>query len=143
MTPDQLALVAATVAELEACTDEFASGFYARLFVVAPEIRILFPDEVSTQRRKLAHEVFFLATAVGDLPTFTARARDLGARHHRYGVRPGHYEAMEQALLGALGDVLGPAWTRATMRAWQRLYRLLVETMLEGSAGAAFAGPAA
>jgi hemoglobin-like flavoprotein len=84
----------------------------------------------------------FLADAVSDLPRFVERARDLGARHHRYGARSGHYEVVEQATLVALADALGPMWNQTTMLAWQRLYRLMAETMLEGSGGAAF-GPAA
>jgi hypothetical protein len=69
------------------------------------------------------------------------RARDLGARPHNYGVRPDHYEVAEPAVLAGLAVAIGPDWTAPTMVAWRRLYRLIVETMLEGAAGAAFVGP--
>jgi hemoglobin-like flavoprotein len=142
MTPEQLELVRRTVPDLEAHADEFATSFYGRLFALAPETRALVPDEMSQQLRKFVDEVSFAGMAVADLPVFVERARDLGARHHRYGVRPSHYEVAEQALLGALADVLGPAWSPATMFAWQRLYRLMAETMLEGSAGPSFGSTA-
>ncbi len=142
MTPHQLELVGGTVSDLEAHRDEFATRFYDRLFALAPETRVLFPDDMTEQRRNFVDEVSFAAAAVADLPAFVERARDLGARHHRYGVRPDHYEVAEQALLGALADVLGPAWSPATVLAWQRLYRLLAETMLEGSAGPSFGSSA-
>jgi nitric oxide dioxygenase len=141
MTPEQLALVGSTLAEVEANPDAFSTCFYERLFALAPQTRSLFPDHMSEQRRKLVAELSFLAEAVSDLPRFVERARDLGARHHRYGVRSGDYEVVEQAILIAVADVLGPEWNQATMLAWQRLYRLMAETMLEGSAGAAFVGP--
>jgi nitric oxide dioxygenase len=143
MTPEQLEIVGATLADVEAHSDAFSACFYERLFALAPETRALFPDDIAAQREKLVAELSFLAEAVSDLPRFVERARDLGARHHRYGARAGHYEVVEQATLVALADALGPEWNQTTMLAWQRLYRLMAETMLEGSGGAAFVGPAA
>jgi nitric oxide dioxygenase len=141
MTPEQLDLVGSTLADVESNSEAFSACFYERLFALAPETRSLFPDNIADQRRKLVGELSFLAEAVSDLPRFVERARDLGARHHRYGARSGDYEAAEQAMLIALAEALGPLWNQPTMYAWQRLYRLMAETMLEGSAGAAFVGP--
>ncbi len=141
MTPEQLELVGTTVAGVEADSEAFSARFYACFFELASEARELFPDDLAEQRRKLVEELSFLVGAVSDLPEFVERACDLGARHHRYGVRPAHYEVVEQALLTALADALGPVWNRTTALVWQRLYRLMAETMLEGSAGAAFVGP--
>jgi hemoglobin-like flavoprotein len=142
MTPEQLELVNSTVADVEANSDAFSACFYEHLFSLAPETRVLFPDDLTDLRVMLVTELSFLARTVVDLPRFVERARDLGARHHRYGARPGHYEVAEEAILIALADALGPAWNETTMLAWQRLYRLMAETMLEGSSRAAFAGPA-
>jgi hemoglobin-like flavoprotein len=142
MTPEQLELVSSTLADVETRSDAFSACFYEQLFASAPETRVLFGDEIDEQRDKLVAELLFLAGAVCDLPTFVERARDLGARHHRYGVRPGHYEVVEQAFLAALADALGAAWNETTLLAWQRLYRLMAETMLEGSCGPAFVGTA-
>jgi nitric oxide dioxygenase len=143
MTPEQLEIVGETLVDVEIHSDTFSACFYERLFALAPETRALFPDDMAEQRRKLVAELSFLAEAVSDLPRFVERARELGARHHRYGARPVHYEVVEEAILIALADALGPDWNQTTMLAWQRLYRLMAETMLEGSSGAAFVGPAA
>src|SRR5262249_52540274 len=137
-----LTLVARTIDSVEAGLNELATALYDRLFSSAPELRMLFPAELAEQRRKLAAEIAFLATIVSDPPAFVARACALGARHRRFGVQRHHYDVMEHALLGALADVLGPAWTDATMLAWRAFYRLLRETMLEGAGSAAFAEPA-
>jgi hemoglobin-like flavoprotein len=138
VTPEQLELVRATVGDVAARPEVFSTQFYDRLFSMAPETRDLFPDDLAEQRRKLAEEFTFLASAVDDLPRFVERARDLGARHHRYGVRPDHYAVVGKVLLAALADVLGARWDRPTMLAWQRLYWLMAETMLEGSTDSAF-----
>ncbi len=141
MTPAQLELVRATVGEVEGRADCFAASFYARLFALAPEARALFPADMAAQRGKLVDGFSFLVAVMGDVGALVGRARALGALHHRMGVRPAHYDVVEAALLAALGDVLGPAWNQPTMLAWQRLYRLVAETMLEGAAGAALVGP--
>ena len=143
MTPEQLELVGTTVADVETHSEAFSACFYEHLFDLAPETRAMFPADLAEQRRKLVEELSFLAEAVSDLPAFVDRARVLGAQHHRYGVRPGHYEVVQQALLIALADALGPVWNPTTTLAWQRLYRLMAETMLEGAAGATFVGPTA
>ena len=143
MTPEQLTLVGATVAGVEARPEQFATSFYDRLFALAPGTRDLFPDDMDEQRRKLVDGFSFLVDAVRDVPAFVERARELGIRHHRRGVRPDHYELVEEALLAALADVLGPRWDRSTRLAWQRLYRLVAETMMEGAAARAIVGPLA
>jgi nitric oxide dioxygenase len=141
MTPEQLELIGTTVADVQDHAQSFSACFYERLFDLAPDTRAMFPDDLAEHRRKLVEELSFLAEGVSDLPSFVERARDLGARHHHYGVRPRHYDVVEQALLAALADALGPVWNPTTTLAWQRLYRLMAETMLEGSAGASFVDP--
>jgi nitric oxide dioxygenase len=138
MTPDQLLLVAETARAVGAEPDRFSAIFYARLFERAPHIRALFPQGTGGEGRRLADEIAALASELCDLPAFVERTRALGARHRGYGVRPEHYEAAGEALLGALADFLGPRWTPAVMLAWERVYRLIAETMLEGSGDVVF-----
>jgi hemoglobin-like flavoprotein len=141
MTPEQLELVRATLVEVEEDPDAFGARFYERLFASDPDARALFPERMADQRRKLVEELALLAGMVSDMPAFVERAREMGARHCRHGVRSSHYVVMERALLLAFADLLGPRWDRATLLAWQRLYRLMAETMLEGSAGTVFGAP--
>jgi hemoglobin-like flavoprotein len=129
MTPEQLDLVRATAPDVDA----LASSFAVRL-------RAAFPDEPVAQCHEFISELSLLAATVSDLPAFVRRARGLGATHRRCGVRARHYEQVEQLLFAVLADALGPAWDEPTMLAWRRLFRLITETMLEGSAGPAFAG---
>jgi hemoglobin-like flavoprotein len=139
MTPEQLDAIRATARAVEAEADRFSTRFYERLFVLAPETRAMFPDDMTAQRGKLVGELVFLADAAGDLPAFTERARELGSRHQAYGVLPQHYDLVCAALLGSLAEVLGAVWTAENEQAWDRLYRLIAETMLEGAAGSLFA----
>jgi hemoglobin-like flavoprotein len=136
VTPHQLVLVAATLDRVEADPDRFGEHFYARLFELAPGARELFPADLRAQRGKLVEELTFLAEATSDLDALVRRARDLGARHHGYGVRPAHYRTVEQALFAGLVAVLGDDLDDETEAAWRALYWLIAETMMEGAASA-------
>jgi nitric oxide dioxygenase len=138
MTPEQLDLISDTASSIEADADRFSMRFYERLFELSPATRALFPDDLTEQRGKLVDELVFLVSAASDLPAFLDRAHDLGARHQTYGVRPGDYDSVRTALLDSLALVVGARWTEESRRAWQALYRLIAETMLEGAAGSLF-----
>jgi nitric oxide dioxygenase len=138
MTPEQLLLIQQTTAVVERDAERFSAGFYQRLFELEPDLRRLFPADLSAQRGKLADELLFLAGAAADLPVFLERARQLGARHQSYGVRPDHYDTVRAALIDSLSDVLGSRWDEMSERAWRSLYCLVAETMLEGARGSLF-----
>ena len=141
MTPEQRTIVQSTVMVVERESDQFSTVLYDRLFALDGEIRTLFPADITQQRTQLVDGLSFFAATIGDLPTFIEDARRLGARHHRYGVGPEYFGLMERALLEALRSVLGDDFTDDVERAWRCLYRLIAETMLEGSAGELFGSP--
>jgi nitric oxide dioxygenase len=53
----------------------------------------------------------------------------LGARHLRYGVLPGHFETVGQALLAAFSDTLGDRFTSQIRAAWTAAYELIASVM--------------
>ena len=120
MTPDQIELVESVVTKVDA-HPEFASRFYDRLFLQAPQTAGMFTD-VEAQQPKLADELGAMVSLLNDVRSLDARARDLGARHRGYGVRASHYriarDVMSETLHEVLGDQFGPdeedAWNRAT-----------------------------
>ena len=116
--------------------DAVAQLFYDRLFVTAPDLRILFPDDLSDQKRKL---MTMLAAGIGklhDLSTLTPIIKDLGARHAGYGTTAEHYILVGNALLWTLEQGLADAFTPETRSAWTKVYELLAATMQAGAAEA-------
>jgi nitric oxide dioxygenase len=136
MTPEQLQLVQRTYAQAGEHIAELSAAFYDRTFTLAPELRDLFPEDMTAQRTKFTDELAEIIAAVNNLDTFVGRTRVLGARHLEYGTRSGHYRIMGEALLGALGDVLGDDMTPEAVEAWELAYNLVAETMLQGAAEA-------
>ena len=129
MTPDQVALVEATVRAVGPRLPEVAAGFYDRLLAGAPRLGRLFGDDPAGQRRAFATELEAICLAVRDHGAFVARVTALGARHRERGVRAADYAAAGPALLGALAEALGPSWTPATAEAWRLAYHLTAEAM--------------
>jgi nitric oxide dioxygenase len=119
--------------------DAFADAFYGTLFEISPGSRALFPADMTAQRGKLVDELVFLVGAARDLDAFVERARELGRRHVDYGVSAADYDAVGAALLTAVADRVGDAWTPAHQQAWTKLYRLIADVMREGADSQLFA----
>jgi hemoglobin-like flavoprotein len=129
MTPEQIALVQSSFKSVAPIASKAAGLFYDRLFQIAPEVRPLFPADLSGQKVKL---IGMLATAVNNLHQLDAilpTVRDLGARHRGYGVTAEHYTPVGAALLWTLEQGLGPAFISDVKVAWREAYSALAGAM--------------
>ena len=111
MTPEQVTMVQESFKKVVPIAGTAADLFYDRLFEIAPEVRSLFPDDLTEQKKKL---IAMLATAVNNLHqvgTILPAVEDLGRRHVAYGVTDEMYEPVGAALLWTLGQGLGDAFT--------------------------------
>ena len=142
MTPEQLALVRDTATKVDGAGEDLARRFSGRLLELRPSASTQCPVDLH-EPRTFVDEVLFLATAAADLPVFVERARDLGRRQQRSGVRTTDYPLLGEALLGAVEAVSGEGWTPEVADAWRCLFALVSETMLEGAAGGLFRAPLA
>ncbi len=110
--------------------DEFGRRFYATLFRLRPDTRTLFPVDLDAQVRKL---VDMLASIVRGLDAPARLAREfaeLGRRHVGYGVREDDYDDVGAALLMALHEHFGDAFTPELEQAWATVYGDLAEAMI-------------
>jgi len=60
--------------------------------------------------------------------------QDLGRRHATYGVQPAHYDTVASALLWALRQGLGDAFTQPVEAAWREAYTILATVMKDAAA---------
>jgi len=129
MTPDQVTLVQSSFKSVAPIASKAADLFYDRLFEIAPEVRRLFPADMSGQKLKL---MGMLATAVNNLhqlDVILPAIRELGARHRGYGVSADHYAPVGAALLWTLEQGLGGAFTPEVRVAWADAYSALAGAM--------------
>lgn len=115
--------------------------FYQRLFELRPDLRALFPGDLTEQKKKLGATLGFVVSALDWPLREWARAQDpkgdlflavlaLGQRHRAsYAVQDEHYVPVGEALLWTLERGLGEAFGDSTRTAWTQAYRLLSTTM--------------
>jgi hemoglobin-like flavoprotein len=129
MTPEQIKVVRLTFAQAMNRKIEVGKIFYERLFVIAPDTKILFKGDIEEQSRKLMDT---LAIAIGNLrdtPALVGMLEALAHRHVAYGVREEHYDKVGEALLWTLEKDFGVAFTGEVRNAWATLYGIVAETM--------------
>jgi len=129
MTPQQIALVQGSFKSVAPIASKAADLFYDRLFEIAPEVRRLFPADLSVQKVKL---MAMLAKAVNNLHQLDAvlpSLRQLGDRHREYGVSADHYAPVGAALLWTLEQGLGSAFSPEVKAAWTAAYGALAGAM--------------
>ena len=134
MTPEQVKLVQDSFKKVAPIADTAATLFYDRLFTIAPEVRSLFPTDLTEQKKKL---IQMLATAVTNLhqvEKIIPAVEDLGRRHVAYGVTAKHYEPVGAALLWTLEQGLGPDFTPPVKEAWTETYMTVAGVMQKAAA---------
>jgi nitric oxide dioxygenase len=130
MTPDQLKLVQDSFAKVAPISGKAAELFYGRLFEIAPQVRAMFPDDMTEQRKKLMATLAIVVQGLNNLDTILPAASALAKRHVSYGAEAAHYPVVGQALLWTLEQGLGPSWTPEVAAAWTGAYTTLSEFMI-------------
>lgn len=103
--------------------------FYDRLFLIAPELRPMFKEDMTSQEQKL---IDTLALTIGQLrysSMLDSTLKSLGERHALYGVEPEHYEKVADALIWTVENCLGSECTEEVRKAWLALYDKAATTM--------------
>jgi hemoglobin-like flavoprotein len=136
LTVEDIALVRQSFAHVLPIKDIAADLFYDRLFQMAPQVRVLFPDDLREQKQKLMAMIATAVGALGDLDALVPKVKALGARHVAYGAMAAHYDVVGQALLWTLARGLGESFTPDVRDAWTKVYGVLAATMQAGAAEA-------
>ena len=134
MTPEQVNLVQDSFAKVAPIADKAADLFYDRLFTIAPEVRSLFPDDLSGQKKKLMQMIAAAVTNLHRVQTIIPAVQELGKRHVGYGVTDQHYGSVGAALLWTLEQGLGAAFTPPVKEAWTTTYLTLADVMKTAAA---------
>jgi hemoglobin-like flavoprotein len=135
MTPEQVKLVQESFAKVAPISEAAAVLFYDRLFEVAPQVRAMFPAEMTEQRRKLMATLAVVVNGLGNLESILPAASALATRHVAYGARPEHYPVVGGSLLWTLEKGLGDDWTPEIAEAWTAAYGMLSGFMIHQAYG--------
>jgi hemoglobin-like flavoprotein len=110
-------------------SDAFAARFYERLFGKYPELRPMFPADMSNQRRKLVATLEQVVKLL-EVPFGSRRLiEDLGREHARVGARREHYPLVIAEMLAAMAEHGGPGWNAELEADWRQMLELLARGM--------------
>ncbi|QJP17116.1 hemin receptor [Starkeya sp. ORNL1] len=130
MTPDQVLLLRSGFDKLRPISEQAAALFYARLFEIEPEARILFKSPMPEQGRKLMATLASVINGIDEMHLMRPAVQNLGRRHHGYGVTQAHFVPVGVALLWMLERCLGDDFTPAARDAWLAAYTALADIMM-------------
>jgi hemoglobin-like flavoprotein len=139
MTPDQVKLVQDSFAKVAPISEQAAVLFYDRLFEIAPQVKAMFPDDMTEQRRKLMAMLAAVVSGLGNLESILPAASALATRHVTYGAKAEHYPVVGAALLWTLEQGLGDSWTPELADAWSAAYGTLSGYMISQAYGRSLA----
>ncbi len=135
MTPDQIKLVQSSFSRVTPVSEQAAMMFYDRLFEIAPQVKSMFPADMTEQRKKLMAMLAAVVNGLGNLESILPAASALATRHVSYGARPEHYPVVGAALLWTLEKGLGDGWTQEVAEAWSAVYGTLSGYMIAEAYG--------
>jgi hemoglobin-like flavoprotein len=137
MTPQQVKLVQESFAKVVPISETAAVLFYGRLFEIAPQVKAMFPADMTEQRKKLMATLAVVVNGLANLESILPAASALAKRHVSYGAKPAHYPVVGSALLWTLEKGLGDAWTPELAEAWTAAYGTLSGYMISEGYGSA------
>jgi NAD(P)H-flavin reductase/hemoglobin-like flavoprotein len=126
-------LIRESYAQVAPRAEEATRFFYAMLFAIAPATRELFAANMEVQRSRFWRALVHIVQNVDRPDELVPFLDQLGRDHRKFGVLAQHYDAMGTALLTALKQHAGPAWTPQVEKAWRDAYGLIAKTMQEAA----------
>lgn len=133
-TPAQKELVQVSFAEVAIEGDRAAELFYNRLFEISPATRSLFTTtDMKLQGQKLLQTLAVVIVGLDNLDAITESVQQLAKRHVAYGVKAEDYQAVGQALIWMLGELLKDDFTEEAKEAWLAIYTLVANTAIEAA----------
>jgi nitric oxide dioxygenase len=133
MTADAIERVKRSYAGLPAEGRQLSARFYKELFTAAPNLRPLFPTDLSNLQGHFEAALALVVRNLSEVGGLHGALRDLGAQHVHWGARPEDYVTAREALVTAVG-ALAPAWNPQLEQDWRDAVTAIVVPMLEGAA---------
>ncbi|MEY2340693.1 globin domain-containing protein [Acidithiobacillus sp. IBUN Pt1247-S3] len=115
---------------------QVAAHFYDTMFQHFPEVRKMFPGDMSEQRVRLFNSVILIASNIDNTDMLVPYLQELGVGHIKYDTRPEHYPIVGKSLLLTLKHFLGPAWTAEMAESWIEAYNLASTVCIQAACDA-------
>jgi hemoglobin-like flavoprotein len=112
---------------------QIAESFYQHLFELAPSVRGMFAQDMTTQNDRMSQALMDAVRGADNPARIEYVLQEMGARHARHhGAVPEHYPYVGHALVRAVRD-LSPRWSTAVGSAWVQVYEWMAAHMVLGA----------
>jgi len=133
MTPEAIRQIRASYADVAARPRQLASRFYEELFTAAPNLRPLFPGDLTSLQGHFEAALALVIRNLDEVRALRESLRELGAQHVHWGARPEDYVSAREALIAAV-RALSPDWNDTLEQHWRAAITSIIVPMLEGAA---------
>ena len=103
---------------------------FARLFERSPELRELFPEEMTQLKHQFARMIGWLVAHLHEPQKLRIALVDLGRRHKEYSVRPDHFRVMCEVLVEVFATICADDWNEEIARDWRQTFDLMTDHMM-------------
>ncbi len=124
-----VSLIKESFAYVMASPQQSMEYFFAHLFTRNPEIRALFPLEMSGLRDRVFSALARLVWSMDEPETSAAFLAQIARDHRKFGVRDRHLQSFFAALADTVERAAGRAWTPAMATAWEHVLHNANHTM--------------
>ncbi|HRX83956.1 MAG TPA: globin domain-containing protein [Phycisphaerae bacterium] len=115
-------------------SEELVDRFYAHLFSAHPDVRAMFPQEMTDQKMRLLSSIVRVVQNLRTLDRIQPALVEMGRRHVDYGVKPAHYPIVRDTLIAVMQEIAGDKWEPEYTADWTAALNLVAEVMLQGQA---------
>jgi hemoglobin-like flavoprotein len=133
MTPESIARVRASFSEVAREPRALAARFYEELFLMAPELRSLFPSDLTSLQGHFEAALALVIRNLEEMKALQEPLRDLGVQHVHWRARPEDYLFVRDAILRAVRKS-SASWDATLEEDWRRAISAIAVPMLQGAA---------
>lgn len=130
LTRDQIDLIREIFELLRPNVEETSELLYSRLFEIAPELRAMFPTDMSEQGMRFMSTLEVVVQYLDDPEALRPHLERLAKGHAAYGVKPEHFRPMGSALLWSMQQTLGDRFPAGGEAAWSAAYDHIAREMI-------------
>jgi nitric oxide dioxygenase len=131
LSQETIAAIKETIPLVNQEAENVTTRMYEILFSKYPETKPMFDNAAKDQHKKLAGAIAAFAGNIDNLAVLGAAVEKMAQSHVMTQVKPMHYPMVADALITAMGDVLGEAFTDARKNAWVEAYTFLANILMQ------------
>jgi hemoglobin-like flavoprotein len=133
MTPESIARIRVSFAEVARQPRALAARFYEELFLMAPQLRPLFPSDLTSLQGHFEAALALVIRNLEEMQALQDSLRDLGVQHVQWRARPQDYLVVRDAILTAVRKS-SASWDATLEKDWRQAITAIAVPMLQGAA---------